>query len=449
MKDIIDDIDGSIPLEIIEFQEERNKNREQEIKELLEQRQIIIDKRLQEVQDLEQLEEQARQNLLNIQNDIGIKFKNNELSMTYEQLREIDIKKQFTVPITVSSPQISDSDQRDYLPLKDNWDNFVEWKRELHKDKTGKDYSTNSLDNLRMSFTYLLDFIGKDENYNIHNFTSLFFKELQQKFKKIPSSSHKIRECEGKSLLEIIALNLTAEKYPRLTNNYINVFFNNYRSFFFYLKHIEIYKNDIFDTFLLLSKTKSDGYSEFTYDDLKILLNNDIERGNKEIIQDIIKIGLYSGMRLNEISQLKKENIVEIDGLMCFELVEDVKSGKTLKTKSSKRIIPIHSKLTDIVDKYLTISKNDFIVWSGSANRNSDRIGEYIRMFIKDDTKVFHSTRKNFAMELYKHPEYELIIKYLIGHSDLKRDITFGIYNKNKMDVKLTQKVIELVKYDF
>ena len=444
-----DDIDGSIPWEIIEAQEERNKNRKQEIQELLEERERIINKRLQDVQEIERLEEQARQHLLDIQTDIEIKFKNNELSVTDDQRREMEIKKQISSSAAINDQTPSNITSRPHLPLKENWEKFVEWKRELHKDKTGKDYSSNSLDNLRMAFTYLLDFIDQNENYNIHDFTSLFFKELQQKFKKIPSGFHKIKECEGKSLPEIVALNLPAEKYPRLTNNYINAFFNIYRSFFFYLKHIEIYKNDIFDTFLLLPKTKSDGYSEFTYDDLKILFNNDLERGNKEIIQDILKIGLYSGMRLNEISQLKKENIVEIDGVMCFELVEDLKSGKTLKTKSSKRIIPIHSQLTDIVDKYLTTSKNDFLVWSGSSNRNSDRIGEYIRLFIKDETKVFHSTRKNFAMELYKHPENELIIKYLIGHSDLKRDITFGIYNKNKMDVKLTQKVIELVRYDF
>jgi integrase len=135
------------------------------------------------------------------------------------------------------------------------------------------------------------------------------------------------------------------------------------------------------------------------------LLHNDVKKGNKEIIQDFIKIGLYSGMRLDEIGQLRKENIVEIDGVMCFELVEDIKAGKTLKTKSSKRIIPIHSQITDIVDKYLTTSETNFLMWSGSSNRNSDRIGEYIRLFITDEKKVFHSTRKNFAQELYKHPE--------------------------------------------
>ena len=69
-------------------------------------------------------------------------------------------------------------------------------------------------------------------------------------------------------------------------------------------------------------------------------------------------------------------------------------------------------------------------------------------LVFSDDIKVFHSTRKNFVMELYKHSENELIIKYLTGHSDLKRDITFGIYNKNKMDIKLTKKVIELITYD-
>lgn len=421
---------------------------QRKIAKLERERQQAEQKKIDEQLEYERLLVQEHQRLIDIQTDIGIKFKNNELFLTDEQRQELEMKRRSIPPVDNPAPSPVITPQKPYLSLKKYWDDFVEWKKDQHKSKTGKNYSSNSIDNLRMSFTYLLDFIGQDEDYNIHDFTSLFFKELQQKFKKIPSGFFKIKECEGKSLPEIIALNLPEETYPRLTNNYINVFFNNYRSFFFYLKYIEIYKNDIFDTFLLLPKTQSEGYSEFSYEDIKILLHNDVKKGNKEIIQDFIKIGLYSGMRLDEIGQLRKENIVEIDGVMCFELVEDIKAGKTLKTKSSKRIIPIHSQLTDIIDKYLTTSKNNFLMWSGSSNRNSDRIGEYIRLFITDEAKVFHSTRKNFAQELYKHPEHELVIKYLTGHSDLKRDITFGIYNKNKMDVKLTKKVIELVKYD-
>jgi len=74
MKNIIDDIDGLIPLEEIERQEQENKNRKQEIKELLEQRERIFDKQLQEIQDFEILQEQENKNILNIQNDIKLKY---------------------------------------------------------------------------------------------------------------------------------------------------------------------------------------------------------------------------------------------------------------------------------------------------------------------------------------------------------------------------------------
>ncbi|WP_223228538.1 hypothetical protein [Campylobacter concisus] len=57
-------------------------------------------------------------------------------------------------------------------------------------------------------------------------------------------------------------------------------------------------------------------------------------------------------MRLNEIIQLNTDDIVEKYNIVCFSLNTkvDVKTGKskTLKTRNSVRIVPIHSKLNSI-----------------------------------------------------------------------------------------------------
>ena len=62
-------------------------------------------------------------------------------------------------------------------------------------------------------------------------------------------------------------------------------------------------------------------------------------------------IGLFSGMRLNEACQLDVADIREIDEVACFVITEDSLTGsrdKSLKTKTSARIVPIHPRLLDI-----------------------------------------------------------------------------------------------------
>jgi integrase len=62
-------------------------------------------------------------------------------------------------------------------------------------------------------------------------------------------------------------------------------------------------------------------------------------------------IGLFTGMRLNEACQLDVADVRNIDGVACFVISEDSLTGsrdKSLKTKTSARIVPIHPMLLDI-----------------------------------------------------------------------------------------------------
>jgi hypothetical protein len=54
-------------------------------------------------------------------------------------------------------------------------------------------------------------------------------------------------------------------------------------------------------------------------------------------------IGLYTGARLNEISQLRLDDIIEIDGIWCIRINDG--EGQQLKTRAAKRSIPIHRAL--------------------------------------------------------------------------------------------------------
>ena len=73
-------------------------------------------------------------------------------------------------------------------------------------------------------------------------------------------------------------------------------------------------------------------------------------------MQAVTRIGMYSGMRLNEICSLRVENIRRIEGILCFEVTEG-------KTKSAARIIPIHSLIIDLVEALLQKPHRGFLFY--------------------------------------------------------------------------------------
>lgn len=55
-------------------------------------------------------------------------------------------------------------------------------------------------------------------------------------------------------------------------------------------------------------------------------------------------LGLYAGARLNELCQLCLDDVVTINGVDCLH-IRASRPDQKLKTASSERLVPIHSKL--------------------------------------------------------------------------------------------------------
>lgn len=149
-------------------------------------------------------------------------------------------------------------------------------------------------------------------------------------------------------------------------------------------------------------------------------------------------IGIFSGMRLDEICQLYLEDIQQIDDIWCFN-INDAK-GKKLKNLSSRRIVPVHPFLLEQgllghvqamhragherLWPCLTYSKimgysNTFGKWYQRFNR------EHVT---QDKRKVFHSFRHSFANKLKQQGVAESLIAELMGHKN--HSITTGRYGK-------------------
>jgi integrase len=149
-------------------------------------------------------------------------------------------------------------------------------------------------------------------------------------------------------------------------------------------------------------------------------------------------IALFTGMRLEEIAQLKCRDIKQIDGVWVIDV--NISDGNQLKSQSSQRLIPIHSELLKIglLDRVEeTIVSGHERLWpefrknkDGSYSASySSWFGRYKNLIgLADPKKTFHSFRHTFIDRLKQLDVPDGKIQELVGHAN--HSITTGRYGK-------------------
>lgn len=141
-------------------------------------------------------------------------------------------------------------------------------------------------------------------------------------------------------------------------------------------------------------------------------------------------ISELSGLRVDEVCQLYKEDIVEIDGILCFDLNEE--KDKKLKTKSCPRKIPIHPWLLELgLLEYIKFVKGDRLFMNlkrhelfGYSHDFDKNINKYIKRHVTNHAKkAFHSFRRGFAANLKQQEVHDDVTGSLLGHK-AEKEIT-------------------------
>ena len=148
-------------------------------------------------------------------------------------------------------------------------------------------------------------------------------------------------------------------------------------------------------------------------------------------------IGLFTGMRLNEIAQLYLNDIIEENGIYYFR-VDDINPNQKLKNLNSRRVVPIHSMLIELgflkyIEKlkkekqervfpqlYHTKNKGYGQAFSKKFNNMNFKKEwidkEKIKKIEEKEIKVdFHSYRHTFTTKLMGRVEDSMVNK-LLGH---------------------------------
>ncbi len=140
-------------------------------------------------------------------------------------------------------------------------------------------------------------------------------------------------------------------------------------------------------------------------------------------------IAIYSGLRLNEIAQLHLKDIRDVDGVMVLD-INAAGGGKKLKTKTSKRLVPVHPilKKLGLIDYAESLKKagQDRLFPELKYKKDEGygrRLGDWfnntllVDLQIKSKTKVFHSLRHNVATRLQNAHVQESVVQAILGHA--------------------------------
>lgn len=198
----------------------------------------------------------------------------------------------------------------------------------------------------------------------------------------------------------------------------------------------------------------------FTDKELKLIFTDlgktKLPNGPKSFRYWIPLIGLYQGMRLNEICQLYLDDILVVDGLPCIRIQANRQRKQKVKNSSSIRTIPIHSTLLKLGFLDYCIRrmrqksrKNDQLFeeltqtesgYQRKMQRFNARIHENLGIAEK---KTFHSFRHNFDSELSNLEPNKFLIQCLDGHA--RPGELGGRYSKG--DLSAMSKTLEKVHY--
>ena len=172
----------------------------------------------------------------------------------------------------------------------------------------------------------------------------------------------------------------------------------------------------------------------FTLAEMKNIFSYDNYNYNAK---EVFKILLFTGMRINEFYNLKKENLKNRDGIDYIEVT-------TSKTRNGLREIPRHKEIKKNLERFdfNEIHKMD------ASSFSKKILYELYRVIKKGDKKTLHTFRKNFANQIInKYPDHIELFQEILGHSQGSKSLSLQTYGKG-FNLENKKVLIDSLEFD-
>lgn len=209
---------------------------------------------------------------------------------------------------------------------------------------------------------------------------------------------------------------------------------------------------NIFNGLLIKRVTAQSKRVAYTNSEVKTLLTFvDGLKAKHQYRKYLVYLSIFTGCRANELCQLRKADIVNMQGNWCLSINED-HADKSLKTPSAKRVIPLHTQILksgflEYIQQFdsdarlfpeLTFADGGFskyyVAWFGRCNPINSR--------------NLHELRHTLATRLKEANCSLQVAAALLGHST-GNNMTFETYGGGaQMPVSLLKEAIESISYE-
>jgi integrase len=267
---------------------------------------------------------------------------------------------------------------------------------------------------------------------------------------KLPSNMNKLKEYQGLSLTEIIALAPSNTLSVSTVKSYIEVV----STFYKWCKHNQYLDHNPFESLRVKkpsnAKKENEERDPWDPEQLVKIFNTPVYTQHDfrhSYYYWLPLIGLYTGARMNEICQLYCADIEKVDSNLFFRFNED-KPDQKLKNPNSRRLVPVHSKLIELgFESYLDDMKkagNERLFptlthsrdgYSKNASNWFSRYRKAYELQLEGKKQDFHSFRHNVSDFFKQHDIPDTQAAAILGHAD--QTITYGRYGKDLKASKL------------
>ena len=280
-------------------------------------------------------------------------------------------------------------------------------------------------------YKLILDVLG---DVDIKSITHQMMMQFRDKVAKLPANRDKVKRYKGKTVDQMLSM----RSVPPMSVTTLNKYLVRTSSMFKWAaKHGYISANVAEGLTLKNTRRAEDEREEYSQEDIQNILNNLMYDKAYPHHFWIPLIGMYQGMRLDEICQLYVSDIVVMDDVLCINVNHD--ADKKLKNLASERIIPVHPMLIEIgfmryVDELRRLNRPR--LWGKLTKKRdgySQDFGKWYQRFnrkyvTKNPLRVFHSFRHSVANRLKQVGVQEVAIAEIVGHAN--ESVTSSRYGK-------------------
>ena len=175
---------------------------------------------------------------------------------------------------------------------------------------------------------------------------------------------------------------------------------------------------------------------------LKLYKHDFSNRKGLERVRDLFVLGCYVGLRFSDLSKIKPENVVDIDGRKYIKMI-------TQKTKE-RVVIPFNPIITEIFKKYkgqipTPISNQKFNDYIKDIAELAE-LNETGRLFLSPEKALYdcisaHTARRSFATNLYLSGFPIFDIMKITGHKTEKSFLLYVRVSKEETAKRLSEHI--------